>query len=65
VARLLCDAGADKDKADCNGATPLMWASDQGHLEVARLLCDAGADKDKADHDGDTSNIIQIVPFLL
>ena len=48
VARLLCEAGADKDKARQDGATALILASRNGHLEVARLLCEAGADKDKA-----------------
>ena len=50
VARLLCEAGADKDKADMEGATALMRASRYGHLEVARLLCEAGANKDKANN---------------
>ena len=35
VARLLCEAGADKDKAMQNGATTLMVASQNGHLVVA------------------------------
>ena len=48
VVRLLCEAGADKDKANQIGFTALMSASAFGHLEVARLLCEAGADKDKA-----------------
>ena len=43
VARLLCDAGTDKDKPDNTSFTPLMWASRNGHLEVARLLREAGA----------------------
>ena len=55
VARLLCEAGADKDKASEDGDTALMFASFKGHLEVARLLCEAGADKDKANEDGDTA----------
>ena len=44
---LLCEAGADKDKADNSGDTVLMHASVNGRREVARLLCDAGADKDR------------------
>ena len=50
VVRLLCLAGADKDKATWNGSTALMRASysNNGHLKVAQLLCEAGADKDKA-----------------
>ena len=55
VAQLLCEAGADKDKAVENGATALMLASANRHLEVARLLCEAGADKDKGRHNGYTA----------
>ena len=58
VARLLCEAGADKDKAMQDGATALILASANGHLEVARLLCEAGADKDKAMQDGATALIL-------
>eukprot|EP00972_Heterocapsa_arctica_P044157 6518149-Heterocapsa_arctica.AAC.1 len=47
MVRLLCGAGADKDKARPDGATALYIASQNGHLEVARLLCEAGADMDK------------------
>ena len=54
VVRLLCEAGADKDKADEGGFTPLFAASLEGHLEVVRLLCEVGADKDKADQGGST-----------
>ena len=45
VARLLCEAVADKDKAFQVGTTALYRASTHGHLEVARLLCKAGAHK--------------------
>ena len=47
VARLLCEAGADKDNASQDGATALIFASHNGHLEVARLLCEAGADQER------------------
>eukprot|EP00972_Heterocapsa_arctica_P035152 5175096-Heterocapsa_arctica.AAC.1 len=55
VARLLCEAGADKDKARPHGATALYAASESGHLEVVRLLCEAGADKDKVGPDDATA----------
>ena len=58
VARLLCEAGADKDKAQQDGWAPLILASENGHLEVARLLCEAGADRDKARQDGATALIL-------
>ena len=48
VTQLLCEAGADKDKATKDGDTALILAFRMGHLEVVRLLCEAGADKDKA-----------------
>ena len=57
MARLLCEAGADKDKADHGGFTALMVASYYGHLHVARLLCEAGADKAKANQDGEQALI--------
>eukprot|EP00747_Dinoflagellata_sp_TGD_P121821 gnl/TRDRNA2_/TRDRNA2_173491_c3_seq3.p1 gnl/TRDRNA2_/TRDRNA2_173491_c3~~gnl/TRDRNA2_/TRDRNA2_173491_c3_seq3.p1 ORF type:complete len:239 (-),score=28.16 gnl/TRDRNA2_/TRDRNA2_173491_c3_seq3:61-777(-) len=49
VVQCLCEAGAEKDKADLiYGATPLFVASRMGQqLEVVRYLCQAGADKDK------------------
>ena len=58
VARLLCEAGADKDKTIHDGSTALIVACDVGHVEVARLLCEAGADKDKAMTDGATALIV-------
>eukprot|EP00439_Symbiodinium_sp_Y106_P073987 s114_g14.t1 len=54
VARLLLEAGADKDCRD-HSMTALMLASRRGHLEVARLLLDAGADKDCCDLNGMTA----------
>ena len=41
-------------KAADNGCTPLLVASDQGHVDVARLLIEAGADIDEAKYDGAT-----------
>ena len=58
VAQMLCEAGADKDKADLEGFTAFLQASRSGHLEVVRLLCEAGADKDISDHDGATALIL-------
>ncbi|CAK9116812.1 unnamed protein product [Durusdinium trenchii] len=45
VARLLLNAGADKDLQDKKGSTALILAAQQGHAEAARLLLQAGADK--------------------
>jgi hypothetical protein len=43
--------GADKDKADKTGATPLIHAAGSGHVDAVRLLVEAGADKDKVETD--------------
>ena len=42
VARLLLDAGADRNLANSNGDTALKLASVGGHVGVARLLLDDG-----------------------
>ena len=52
VAKLLCEARADKGKVDDKGYTALMYASEYGYLDLVRLLCEAGADKDKGEGDG-------------
>ena len=38
MVRLLLDAGADREKAEDAGDTPLYIACKKGHLDVARLL---------------------------
>ena len=57
MARLLLapEYGADADRADNNGRTPLHPASGNGKLEVVRALVeDFGADVHAKDNDGDT-----------
>ncbi|UCF98383.1 MAG: ankyrin repeat domain-containing protein [Spirochaetaceae bacterium] len=44
--------GAEVNKADADGLTPLMFTSYSGHLEVARLLIEAGADIAAQDNNG-------------
>ena len=44
--RLLLQAGADKDQADEDGATPVSIAADKGHEAALRL--EAGADANAA-----------------
>ena len=46
VARMLLQAGVDKDTTDELGMTALGCASSSSHVEIVRLLLDAGADKD-------------------
>ena len=48
-ARLLVDAGADKEARDVGGCTALIQAALRGHTVCARLLLDAGADKNAKD----------------
>ncbi|CAE7448019.1 ANKRD50 [Symbiodinium sp. KB8] len=55
VARVLLEAGADKNFANNRGNTALILASGRGYLEVARLLLNAGADKNLANNDGVTA----------
>ena len=47
--------GADVSKADSNGDTPLMVASDKGHADIARALLAAGADVNAATNGGSTA----------
>jgi hypothetical protein len=51
-------AGADLNKANQNGWTPIMQASDRGHLEMVKALINAGADLNKAERTGWTPIIL-------
>jgi len=44
VARYLLEQGADRDKIDIEGNTPLHHAVRNGHLEITKLLMVYGAD---------------------
>ena len=50
--KLLVEQGADKDKGDSGGNTPLMWASANGHLDVVQYLVEQGASLEKANNGG-------------
>jgi ankyrin repeat protein len=54
VVRILAERGADINKAMNDGATPLLVASQNGHVDVVRILIGRGADINKADNDGVT-----------
>ena len=49
----LCKNGADKDKADCDGWTPLLIAYRMMHVDAARLLGESGAEEDRVDEGGE------------
>jgi ankyrin repeat protein len=34
--------GIDADKADTNGRTPLLWATERGHFVVVKILVGRG-----------------------
>ena len=52
--RLLLDEGADINRADCYGRTPLNRAAGRGYTEMVELLLVRGADINTADNDGYT-----------
>jgi hypothetical protein len=54
LARVLIDAGADKDDETKNGS-PLICAASHGDADVVRALLDAGADVELADSPPETA----------
>jgi len=56
--RKLLDEGADVNRANWDGVTPLIIACGNGHVDVARLLLEKGAEVDKAEKEGWTPLII-------
>ncbi len=54
LVKLLIAAGADVNRADKVGETPLNNAAYYGRTECVKLLIDAGADVNKADKFGET-----------
>ena len=50
--RLLLDNGAEVDRANKNGSTPLHSACFKGHVDAAWLLLDKGAEVDRANENG-------------
>jgi hypothetical protein len=72
VVRLLLERGAEVDKADNEGTTPLQISSFEGHVEVVRVLLDKGAEIDKAANDdwtpllaGCQDDHVEVVRLLL
>ena len=48
-AKLLLEAGADKDRADNQGYAPLHHAAIKGNADCLKVLLEAGADKGQGD----------------
>ena len=61
ILKALIAAGANKDKANSHGTTPLMLASFYGHVEIVKILLAAGAKKDKDTSNGETALTIAIL----
>ena len=51
----MLEAGADKDKSNADGATPLHAAASTGEVEVVRCLLAKGADCTKVTKRGATA----------
>ena len=58
----LIKVGANIEKKDHNGMTPLMWASKKGYAEVVKLLLDKGADWEHTNDDNKTAFQLSIDP---
>ena len=48
----MLEKGADVDRANKKGATPLYVVCEYGHVDAARLLLEKGADVDRANEGG-------------
>ncbi len=55
IARILLATGADLNKADKDGVTPLIGAARSGNTQLVQLLLDLGADKHAVAGDGSTA----------
>ena len=53
---------ADPNYVDARQATPLLWASKKGHLQVVRFLCEARASLDQAGLHGVTALLLASHP---
>ncbi|POM80762.1 LOW QUALITY PROTEIN: TKL protein kinase [Phytophthora palmivora] len=57
VARVLCENGADIEKAEQNGCSPLVCAVQNGHVEMVRYLIEMGASVNTGGRNGSTALI--------
>eukprot|EP00961_Rhodomonas_salina_P236509 3196400-Rhodomonas_salina.1 len=72
MARVLLEAGADKEAKNKGGQTPLHLAAKKNHVQVARVLLGAGADKEAKDvnmrtplHSATDKNSAKVAGLLL
>ena len=72
VAKALVVAGADPNRADENGHTPIYWAAKNGHRDAVEMLIACGSDPERADKSGNgplhcaaKSGHIEVVSVLL
>ena len=56
--KILLQAGADVNKADTDGYTPLLTASSDGCKEIVEMLIRAGADPNKVSNYGNTPLLV-------
>ncbi|XP_066982864.1 ankyrin repeat domain-containing protein 50-like isoform X2 [Macrobrachium rosenbergii] len=59
IVKKLIDAGANVNRTDNDGKTPMMVAAERGHT-VLDILADAGADVNQQDYKGNTAMIYNI-----
>lgn len=57
VEGLVIKCGVPVNITDKNGATLLMWASENGHADIVQFLLNCGADPELRDHQGQTALI--------
>ena len=56
----LLAAGADPNRADDDGLTPLHFAAQSGSVEAAQLLLDAGAEPNAVNRHGNSSLFVAV-----
>lgn len=55
TAELLAESGAEMDSVDSRGVSPLLVASQKGHVEMVRFLLSKGALVERRTHEGRTA----------